>query len=185
MSKRVAGGPTRQFIVEGVDRLGKSTLIKNIMNELGYYLYIHYSKPEKLAKYENLEASPEFLFNAKAYRQMFEIIEDRHRIIFDRAHLGEIVYSPMYRGYSGDYVLDLEQEYDTSSARLILLTTSDFSFVEDDGLSHDFSRKEEEQAKFIAAFHASSIEDKVLIDVSAGNGKRKTPQEVLAEALKK
>ncbi len=177
---------TKQFLIEGVDRLGKSTLTQAIMNELGYFLNIHYSKPLKLGKYVYPGGvDPYFMFNHRAYRQMFELIEEKHRIIFDRAHLGEVVYSPMYRDYPGDYVFDLEKEYDTSSCRLVLLTTSDFSLIEDDGLSHDFSKKEEEQVKFTAAFRASSIKDKILVDISDGNGGRKTVKQILTEVLKK
>jgi hypothetical protein len=91
----------------------------------------------------------------------------------------------MYRKYSGDYVYDLEKWTNTSKARLILLTTSDFSFIQDDGLSLDFSKKEEEQAKFLAAFKRSNIEDKVLIDISNGQGGYRSAESILAEVLKK
>ena len=31
-------------------------------------------------------------------------------LIFNRSHLGESVYSPLYRGYSGDFVFDIVVE---------------------------------------------------------------------------
>ena len=79
--------------------------------------------------------------------------------IFDRSHIGEYVYAPIYRNYDGSYVFDLEKKYkdDYSSdfietSILILLTSSDFSFIEDDGLSFNVDNKLLEQTKFLKAF---------------------------------
>lgn len=176
-----------QFILEGIDRLGKSTLVQGLLHELGYYLVVHYDKPKKLDIYNQSlsDVNPLWYYQQKLYTQMFNMIHYGHNIIFDRGHLGEVVYAPLYRKYPGDYVFKMEQSSDLSRTRLVLLITSDFSFIQDDGLSHDFSKKEEEQARFIAAFHASNIKDKVMVDVCNGNGGYKTPKEVLAEVLKK
>ena len=173
-----------QFIIEGVDRMGKSTLIKGLMDTLGYHLKIHYEKPQKLAYYTSQTDEPLKLYQTVLYRQMFDLIDAGHRIIFDRGHLGEMVYAPMYRKYDGDYVLDYETQVDTSHTRLVLLTTSDFSFIQDDGLSIDFSKKEEEQDKFVYAFKRSNIADKVLVDVSNGTGGYRSAESILAEVLK-
>lgn len=173
-----------QFIIEGVDRMGKSTLIQGIQEELGYHLQIHYEKPKKLKAYENSD-SPLLNYMVELYRGMFELIDADHKVIFDRGHLGEVVYAPLYRKYSGLYVYDMEKWSHTKNARLILLTTSDFSFIQDDGLSLDFSKKEEEQDAFISAFRMSNIEDKILIDVSNGQGGYRSAESILAEVLKK
>ena len=176
--------PTK-FLIEGVDRLGKSTLIKNLQQELGYHLVIHDQKPERLRRYSDLP-DPLFLYQWQTYNTMFNLIQEPFsRIIFDRAHLGELVYGPMYRKYDADYVLELESGADTSHARLVLLTTSDFSFVSDDGLSIDFSKKEQEQDHFVHAFRRSTIQDKIIVDVSNGRGGYKDESTILAEVLKK
>ena len=161
--------------------MGKSTLIKGLLDELGYKLVIHYDKPKKLKAYDgDLEK-----YQRDLYSHMFAMIHIMNSLIFDRAHLGEWVYAPLYRGYQPTWLSDYERGVDTSGARLVLLTTSDFSFLQDDGLSLDFSRKEEEQAKFIEAFNNSSIEDKILIDVSNGRGGYKSPEAILNEVLKR
>jgi len=36
--------------------------------------------------------------------------KDDRVLFFNRAHLGEVVYGPLYRGYSGDFVFDLEED---------------------------------------------------------------------------
>lgn len=175
----------RQFLIEGVDRMGKSTLIKNLLDELGYHLVVHYDKPKKLKTYAAKYIDPLLTYQFELYNQMFKMIERDDYVIFDRAHLGEMVYAPMYRKYDVGYIRSLELSYRTDSARLVLLTTSDFSFIKDDGLSIDFAKKEEEQARFIQAFNASAIQDKVLVDVSNGKGSYKSPEAILAEVLKK
>lgn len=173
-----------KFIIEGVDRMGKSTLIQGLLDTLGYHLVVHYAKPQKLKAYSELN-DPAFRYQWELYNEMFKLLESRSKVIFDRGHLGELVYAPLYRNYDVDYIHNFEDCTDLSDTRLVLLTTSDWSFVEDDGLSIDFDKKEEEQDRFIRAFNQSVIEDKVKVNVSAGNGKRKPLEQILTEVLKK
>lgn len=188
----------KSFIIEGVDRLGKSTLIENIQQKLGFYNVIHYQKPKQLAFFsEEHKAQNKLMclenYQYASFKSMFKLIASEEPFIMDRGHLGEVVYSERYRGYSGDYVMELEKKalwlwnYNTAikdpyPAKLILLTTSDFSFIKDDGNSFDFSAKANEQDSFIRAFN-NSVMPKILIDVSNRNGSFKDPQDILAEAL--
>ena len=123
---------------------------------------------------------------------MFDILDSDAKVICNRSHIGEVVYAPRYRGYRGEYVYDLE--YRPSKANkfglqgkmrrachdtlLVLLTTSDFSFIKDDGESFDFSKKEEEQTDFIEAIGCSRIENRLVIDV-AKNGFYAPAQDIL------
>lgn len=173
-----------KFLIDGVDRLGKSTLIENIQQALGYYLVIHYDKPKKLNHYYETCKDPLVLYQKKCNINMFKLIKSDVPIIFDRTHLGELVYSPLYRDYPGDYVLDIEALTDTSDCRLILMTTSDMSVGDDDGCGFDWSKREQEQEAFKQAFARSTIQDKIIIDVSNGQGSYRDAQEILAEALK-
>lgn len=178
-------------IIEGLDRLGKSSLIENIIRQRGFHNYLHYEKPKAVEYYgASLEA-----YQRDSFRYGFNLISNAQlwssNIVFDRFHLGEYVYSPMYRGYDGDYVFDLESECIENlvlkkaedTIKLILLTSSDFSFISDDGLSFNPENKEKEQIKFIEAFNKSAIVNKVIIDVHNGNGGFKTPQEIYLEAF--
>ena len=116
---------------------------------------------------------------------MFELLKTNIPIIFDRTHLGELVYAPTYRDYSGDYVLNMEAGIDTSNCRLILLTTSDLDVGVDDGGGFDWSKRKEEQEAFMKAFDRSHIADKVLIDVHNGHGDYNDYDVTLAKALRK
>ena len=190
------------ILVEGLDRLGKSTLVESIQQELGYFQVIHFGKPQKLKYYEKIttslegirpdesaEINPLFQYQFASFKNMFELLRSDARIISDRAHLGECVYSPIYRNYSGDYVYDLERKYgmgDNWDARLILLT-EDFATAKhfvDDGLSFDVTKREQEQNLFLEAFEKSIIRDKRIVCVTdPAHGGFKPKEWILEEVL--
>lgn len=205
--------PTK-FLIDGIDRLGKSSLIKRIQQELGYHMVIHYDKPQVLDKYLNSasaikEADPKdlndpevqslsvdniarYLYQYDTNVNMFKLMETDIPIIFDRTHLGEMVYAPLYRKYPGDYVYRLEREFleskpytSHSNIRMILLTSSNTDMLVDDGLSFDPSKKNEEQNMFISAFNKSAITNKVIVDVHNGSGGYKSYEQVFEEAVYK
>jgi thymidylate kinase len=173
------------YAVEGIDRLGKSTLIDSIMQRLGYYEVIHFAKPKQLDYYRgSLE-----IYQRESFINSMVLASSGARIIFDRWHLGEAVYAPLYRGYSGDYVFELESHHDIDLAdvRLILLT-EDFDygrhFVDDGESLGAIENREKEQALFLAAFEKSHIKDKRVISVTdPGLGGFKPKDWILAEAL--
>jgi thymidylate kinase len=173
------------FVIEGLDRLGKGTLIENIQQECGFRMYYHYEKPKSLAFYKQFKNNLE-TYQLASFEVGFQTLASCIPVIFDRFHLGETVYSPRYRNYSGDYVFDLEEKYgadEMTHVKMILLTTSNFDFIVDDGLSFDFSKKGEEQKDFISAFNKSIFPNKIIIDVHDGHGSFKDPKKILAEAL--
>jgi hypothetical protein len=206
--------PTK-FLIDGIDRLGKSSLMQRINDDLGYHLTIHYDKPKVLDCYLSvaramIEAGPSedhpgdnklielsvdnlarYLYQEEANIEMFKLLQTKIPLVIDRTHLGEMVYGPMYRKYDGDYVLVKEafmlQKCPASKTdvRLILLTTSNLDIVQDDGLSFDFAKRGEEQELFKAAFRRSNIPNKVMIDVHNGNGGYKTYVEIFEEAVGK
>lgn len=182
------------IIIEGLDRLGKSTLIQGIKDKVGYHLQFHRQKPELLQCYRNLAAEymvlayendlkseALFQYQKNCFSQDMNLIahaesigtgsgQGKFRIIFDRSWIGEAVYAPMYRGYNGDYVFELEENFNIQNTNSILvLLTEDFAhskhFV-DDGESFDITKREQEQNIFIEAFRKSKIPHKLLINVT-------------------
>jgi thymidylate kinase len=188
----------RVYAIEGIDRLGKSTLIQSILNYSGFYQVMHFSKPEVLEVYRcavqqdataNIpsETLPLYLYQRHSFMNSM-MIAKHGRIIFDRWHLGEAVYAPLYRKYSGDYVFDLEMEMqlDTIDLRLILLT-EDFEtsrhFTDDGQSLGSVEARQQEQNMFIQAFHRSIIKDKRIVCVTdLATGGFKTKKQVFLEA---
>lgn len=221
------------FGIEGLDRLGKSTLIQGILDTLGYHQVIHFSKPQKLAVYEKQftdftgqlltdecafdengnslavippEVRAVYRYQYESFKNSMMLATSGARIIFDRWHIGEVVYSPMYRNYSGEYVYDLEQKYglgeqkkvtpplpggyemEDIGVRLILLV-EDFTvarhFVDDGQSLGTVDKRAEEQSRFVNAFHKSHIRDKRIVCVTdLSTGQFRSKKDILEEALR-
>jgi thymidylate kinase len=181
------------YAIEGLDRLGKSTLINNIKQQLGFYQVIHFSKPEKLEAYRDsaptgISRAQEFEYQKASFINSMLLAKSAARLIFDRWHLGEAVYAPMYRAYAGDYVFDIEKNADMQAARQVqlILLTEDFSnskHFESDGGSFNDRNREEEQKLFLEAFHRSILPNKKIVCVTEFDGKFKTPAKILHEVL--
>ena len=182
------------LIIEGIDRLGKDTLIRGVQDRLGFFQVNHYQKPLLLAKYSQeqykkndgkdvkTEALKTYQFNS--FMTMFKLMRGNTRILCNRGHLGETVYAKRYRNYDGNYVFDIERLFDykdgpLNHVLLVVLHTSDFSFIEDDGMSLDVTKREAEQADFLTAFDKSMIKNKLLIDVHNGKGGFKPTETIL------
>lgn len=194
------------FLIEGLDRLGKSTLIKRIQSRLGHHLQFHRQKPDLLSCYMELatqyayqhiaseiKAEALFLYQTSCFSHDMQIINavqgTNIGIIYDRSWLGEAVYADMYRGYSGDYVFELEKnhEIDKNPDIKLVLLVEDFAtskhFV-DDGESFDIANREREQEKFIAAFNKSCVKNKIMVCVTDKNtGDFRPEVDILKEVL--
>lgn len=184
--------------IEGLDRLGKSTLIEGILDTFGYYEIIHFAKPKILRLYDNAATvrgvrqpnQAAYLCQRASFWNSMVLANSGAKIIFDRWHIGEVVYSPMYRQYSGDYVYAIEEDNKINehpSLRLILLTENFEAarhFVDDGQSLGPIEKREEEQKRFIAAFNRSNIVDKKIICVTdplTGHFRRK--EDILEEAI--
>jgi hypothetical protein len=106
------------------------------------------------------------------YEDMFKLINragDDINIVLNRSHIGEAVYSPMYRNYSGDYVFDLEKKYidDLNNVKLILFTDTaenicrrDIARGDGQSFTTDVNKKQMELDLFDRAFNKSILNKK-------------------------
>ena len=162
------------IVVEGPDNVGKSTLIKNLKDQFNDITFhtLHYSNVKQ-------PSSDEFIkYSAKMYKEMFDLMffvstKEKSGVICDRSHLGELVYGPVYRGYSGDYVLDIERSFKHIKPvwdNLVLITLYDEPenlIAREDGLSFstDLEKKKTEIENFKAAHEKSLIQHKMLLNI--------------------
>ena len=160
------------IIIEGTDNTGKDTqqnLIIKKVNDL-VFQKLHYSSlPFKDDKEKHIT------YSQKLYDDMFKLMilsKDKDiNLIFNRSHLGESVYSPLYREYSGDYVFDIEKKYVNQLRKeLYLITLSNDAHTilkRDDGLSF-YGNEEEVTAEidgFNRAHRKSKIKNKLLLNI--------------------
>lgn len=162
------------IIIEGLDRVGKDTQQNLIIKKLNNLVFhkIHYSSLPF-----NKDIEKHTSYSKQMYNDMFKLMlsakENNINIIFNRSHLGETIYSPLYRGYSGDYVFDIEKNYvNRLREELYLITLINDPHIvwsRDDGKS--FSKGEEdikaEVDGFTRAHRLSKIKNKLIINIGA------------------
>jgi thymidylate kinase len=190
----------KHIIIEGGDRLGKDTLIKNLCNHFQYrnVTIRHFDKPPKgMNPKETLDFQFSVFYKEFEFaRQMHEFLDldsygyHENIIIWNRAHLGEYVYSQMFRGVSrrdvASRIKTLEERNLRDNQYLITLTASPKFFLDqEDGES--FSQNLDQKTKELQLFkeiHALSlIEHKKLIKVNEGSNYR-GKEEIFNEVLK-
>ena len=195
------------IIIEGGDRLGKSSLIEGICKHYNYDNVIirHFGKPPK-----GMTPEETLTYQFKCFKNEANFLHETRKIFFDkncgyyddiviwnRSHLGEYVYSQMFRG--GD-PKDLEERIlfwenfhlrypvdDNFEIYLITLTaTPEFFLSKEDGQS--FSKNLEQKTKELKLFKdvhdLSTIRHKLLINVEGGDGLFRPKEEILNYSLK-
>ena len=181
------------ILLEGIDGVGKDTVIQGVQNRHGYHQVLHYKTPLVLDCYvPSAESSAQRQYQVDTFRTMFRLLRGAPlaNVICNRAHLGESVYAPLYRGYSGEYVFELEREFDAGDlthVRLVLLTENlDISvhFQDDRKSLGGPERRREEQMLFVRAFNASTIKDKRIVCVTDPlTGKFRSHDAILSDVL--
>jgi len=159
-----------KLVIEGPDNVGKTSQINNIIKhfKVPFQCLHYYSNPIKNDKYDSIN------LDNKIYNTMFDIINDTDYIICDRSHIGSSIYNPLYRGYSGDYVFDIEKSRinDENEMFLFLFVDDIKNLIDrDDGLSHSINEKNirEEINLFKIGFDKSIIKNKLIIDINNKN----------------
>ena len=166
-------------IIEGMDRCGKTTLIKNLRKS--YFknprtIVHHSSSPPKVddpSKWE--EEHYRHLFHTFAYMSNC----NDYDIILDRFHLGSVVYGKKYRNIDEDAIFTIDKHYHTyyPNMYLIVLVDEPSEIIKrDDGDSLETSIDDYEYTKteFEKCFEKSHCRNKLLINVSRNGGFQNT-----------
>lgn len=154
------------LFVEGIDNVGKGTQINLIRSYFKDYKFqiMHHSNVKGVDR----------KYSLCLYKKTFDLVRvamaNDISLILDRSHLGEYVYSEMYRGYDGNYVFDIEDQYNdvTNNAILIVLIDKpENTLKRDDGksLSTNLENRIKEKERFEYAYEKSRIKNKILINI--------------------
>ena len=159
------------IIFEGLDRCGKNTQIKLLLPILSNLptQVLHYCGFKGLSKEENIK------YNQSLYNDLFLLIKQskNRNLIFNRSHIGEYVYSPLYRNYSGDYIYNIEKKYIDEKfwQNIYLITFVDKTenlINREDGKSFSIDKKQKlKKIKlFKEATNKSFIKNKIIININ-------------------
>lgn len=151
------------IFLDGQDRVGKDSLIDQLRKHMKSPLFqvFHEGKPPADVDHRKwaIEHYDFMLRNAANSRRSSVSI-------YNRSHIGEVVWGPKYRGYNADFIFDLERQYLSyiEDSYLILLTdSSDRLMLRDDGksLTKSITELDDVRSKFSAAFDKSCIRNKL------------------------
>ena len=177
------------IIIEGLDQVGKDTLIESVAREYTHVIKRHWGYPkgetnEEKTSYQKDSFNWEFKLHNILQTASNEV--DKNSIlIWNRSHIGELVYGTIYRDSQPEtWVMDLEKKYcfDLADNIYLIYLHADPEFVikQDDGKSYsaNLADKKNELSKFNSACNRSSIRKKLFIKVNE-NGEYKSQQDII------
>lgn len=180
-------------IVEGTDRTGKDTLIEGLakfFTDQDIALMIkHWGFPVGRTNEEKTAYQKE---NFRSEFKRFNSLRDSDdmAVIWNRAHLGEMVYGPLYRQSDPKcWIIALEEEFrfDKDSEIFLIYLKADPEFLvsQDDGksFSNELVNKQMELRMFREAFESSKIMNKLMIKVNEKD-EYIEPERILDEAIR-
>ena len=167
------------LIVEGLDRCGKDTIIQRLMTDHPHFIRSHFGYPKGNTADEKHEYQ---VYSFGIEFSMQRIIRTAYGsnyfqdglYVWNRSHIGECVYGPMYREKDPEWVFDTEESYfaeDDEVYLLYLYADVEFLLKRDDGNSFttDIEKKKNEARLFEAAVDKSIIKNKMKIKVNDGD----------------
>lgn len=162
------------IIIEGLDNVGKDTLINSLIEKYPNSKMVHWGFPQGNTN-EEKTAYQEMSFGY--YMREFRFLKSQNKLdllIWNRSHIGECVYGPLYRESDPQWIYELEKEFlvDTKDVYLVYLHGDiDFLLKNDDGESFttDINKKLHERNLFNEAINKSQIINKLNIKVNDGD----------------
>ena len=167
------------LIIEGMDRCGKSTLVEQLRKH--YFtdpriLIHHSSSPPKVENPNEWEVQHyKSLLDTSYY---LDYAED-FNVIYDRFHLGAIVYGKKYRNADPEDIYSIESLLvrEDDEIALVLLTDWSSNIIDrNDGKSLEYlaSEFDETRIAFEEAFKRSIIPNKLHINIHENGGFKNT-----------
>ena len=141
------------IIVEGIDRVGKTTLCDKLKNECGFEIFkdgfIAKRNMNEVIGAEKLLSTLNFL----------KIVKNQN-IVLDRFYLTEFVYGSLERGYTNNFIFKIDKEIAKLDCALVLVKPTDIKQS-----SHNHGRDlKMHDCMFRALYYGSKIKNKTAID---------------------
>ena len=123
------------LIIDGPDRVGKDTLIQSLSADYPHFIRSHFGFPKGETNDERHE------YQVKSFGQQFAIQKAIRQTygahyfadglyVWNRSHIGECVYGPLYRDKDPEWIFDLEKRFfDEESEVYLVLLYADPGFL--------------------------------------------------------
>jgi hypothetical protein len=154
------------YIIEGVDGVGKTTIVKELANRLHalsgqHPVVIHCTGPCTWSDDKNGFQYEQYL---RLVEDIIPAVIDKSDIILDRSHVGEGVYGVIHRGAKPEYLRRLDTSIIEEVERhlLVLLAAADVNSLRDDGNNIDKSKLVDEAALFMDYFNSTQLQKRLV-----------------------
>lgn len=115
------------IVVEGSNRVGKSTIIKKLAKM--HNVSTIYNRD---IRSEMKDCEQEGYISALAMLDALEATSDSANVILDRFHLSEFVYGLKYRSYLSERMLSVIDKRLADMGALLILVTSDYKHLQNE-----------------------------------------------------
>lgn len=147
----------KNLMFEGVDCVGKTSIIKEFNNKFPEYGIIKMSAPNSK------------MYAIRQYTAMAERLKVEQGLILDRGFISELVYAPIYRSYQANYIYTLINKIVEST--ILVYVTADEEVIKERFDNKFIKLKDISIIKnsFIEEFSKTKIKDKIYIDTTSMN----------------
>ena len=161
------------IIIEGLDNVGKDTLINSLLKKYNRSKMVHWGFPLGATNEEKTDyQKTSFDYYMKDY-SFQNLSNGLDILIWNRSHIGECVYGPIYRESDPEWIYEMEKAYLLKDNVYLVYLHGDIEFLlkNDDGESFttDLKKKRREQKAFEKAINKSQIINKLNIKVNDGD----------------
>jgi thymidylate kinase len=164
------------IIIEGQDRSGKDTLIRNLQIKYPSSRTTHWGYPSGKTNDEKTEWQKSSFKSEFENWKLSKELNVLDYVIWNRSHIGEYVYGTLYRNSEpSTWIPALEDEYlkNDPDVYLVFLSADPvFTLSQDDGNSYSvkLDDKKLELQAFSSAVESSAIRNKITFSVHNENG---------------
>lgn len=157
------------IILEGLDRVGKTTLIKELRKTISNPKVMSLSSASPPKCVDEPGWTPTHYW--ALMMEVSDLVSEGWTIIMDRFHIGETVYGPIYRNSETDYIWQYEETllaHDKDVWLITLVDNGESIIARDDGGSHEKDAEAYDRTRmaFEASHAKSKIANKLLINIT-------------------
>jgi len=167
----------KHLIIAGPDCVGKNLLIKNIIKDFENITVRHFTVPK------NLKPGEITNYWKDEYSHALHLVnharkEEKcpHKLyVWNRSHICETVYGPLYRNSNSEWIWKMEQfwDLDKEDETYLILLYADPEFIvkQEDGesISNELEKRQKEVQLYLEGFEKSIIKNKLKLKVNEGD----------------
>lgn len=114
------------LVVEGANKVGKSTFIEALKKVCEYKEIPLHLVSRRVAKNAEVEVTPEQMYKVamEDINEALEFDAKGYLVVFDRFHISELVYGKVYRDYHNGYMWTVNRILTAVDAKILLLLSS-------------------------------------------------------------